>query len=252
MNEYNDDYRVYNEDYSEPADYNVSIKSMKNIFIPLIFFAGLTLFFVIGLVIGINSTLEKKQFENAPEVVAVVSNIESYRNSNGDISYRTWITYEIDGQSYTENLRYYSSSMRVGVAVTIKYLADDPTSFYYEGSNGTMMIIAYIFSVPFFICLIIIIRFGCINYSLIKLKRTGNRRRVVVVGYYENMTISINRRFPFCLVCLDNLTQKHYVTSKYFIDPFDKYPLQTKLSLYLDKENDQIFYIDCNKKQKDY
>ena len=81
-------------------------------------------------IMGLGHMIDKnnKEFaETAVPVTAVISEIESYRDSDGDRHHRTYVTYEFDGKMYENvSLGYYSSGMYIGKQEDILCNPDAP------------------------------------------------------------------------------------------------------------------------------
>ena len=65
-------------------------------------------------------------YDNKIETTAVITDFESYRDSDGGERYKTHLTYEIDGESYNSIVEMYSSSWSVGDEIEIYYDVDNP------------------------------------------------------------------------------------------------------------------------------
>lgn len=244
MNNYNgyDDYNY------QDAMINTSSKNFQNLLFPLFFLFIIGIFFSISIWILTSELQDQKTFENEPFITSTISNIESYRNPDGDLSYTAYVTYEVDGTTYTTRLSYYSSSMSLGDEVLIQYSSTDPSVIYY-GSGATFKYILFgVLLVIFSVIFIIFVRCIYNNIYLKSLINTGEKIKLTVIDYEENHSVRINHRRPFNLICIDSNTNKKYLSNQYFLNPFNKYPINSSIYLYISQEDPYCFYIDTSLK----
>lgn len=94
----------------------------------LALFGGIFALVGIGLLIGglfwLTST--KKFISNAEVVSATITEIDSYRDSDGDYQYRVFVAYEYGGRDYDVALSEYSSSMYEGKVISVYVDPDNP------------------------------------------------------------------------------------------------------------------------------
>ena len=91
------------------------------------------IFMVVGTVVCSNAFT----YRDKVETIAIITDFESYRervNGRTETHYKTHITYDAEGRSYTNVVNMYSSSRNVGDEIGIYYHTDDP---YNGGSKGT-------------------------------------------------------------------------------------------------------------------
>lgn len=97
------------------------------------------LFFVIGsLFAGIGGVLlygNIKFKKSAETCEALITEIEVYRDSDGDTYHNVFVRYEIDGHIYDEELNYYTSSMSEGDVITLYYDPANPSKTVVDGDN---------------------------------------------------------------------------------------------------------------------
>ncbi len=145
-----------------------------------------------------------KEFaKTAVPVTAVISEIETYRDSDGDISHRSYVTYEFGGNVYEDvSLGYYSSGMHVGKNVDILCNPNEPYDIQSpEGAKfGVWMsfIMGAIFAVVggalFFVPLVK-------KAEGNKLMETGKTIWGVVEKVEINTNYSVNGEHPWVLYC---------------------------------------------------
>lgn len=94
----------------------------------LALFGGIFALVGMGLLIGgiIWFTSTKKFISNADVVSATISEIDSYRDSDGDYHYRVFVAYEYNGRNYDVYLPEYSSSMYEGKKINVYVDPDNP------------------------------------------------------------------------------------------------------------------------------
>ena len=99
----------------------------KNIIVKL----TVGLFAVIGfifIIVGIIWLVSGRKFvQSAVKVSAVISEIESYRDSDENVNYRVYVNYSYGGQRYEDiRLNEYSSSMYEGKEIQVMLDPDNP------------------------------------------------------------------------------------------------------------------------------
>ncbi len=94
----------------------------------LALFGGIFALVGLGLLIGgmfwLTST--KKFISNAEVVSATITEIDSYRDSDGDSHSNVYVAYEYEGRSYEVRLSEYSSSMYEGKVISVYADPDNP------------------------------------------------------------------------------------------------------------------------------
>ena len=99
--------------------------SIFGIFFGLFAVIGI-IFFAVGIFIAV---LGNKFKRNAVEVNAVISEIESYRDSDGEISHNVYVSYSYNGRDYKDiELNEYGSNMYEGKEILIMIDPDSPRS----------------------------------------------------------------------------------------------------------------------------
>lgn len=92
---------------------------IKIVSIISIVFSVLGTFFVLGafLLTFIFQAIQNNQIE----VVGTIMGFEEYYRGDGEYERRTMVSYEVDGESYTSAVSYYSSSMQIGDSISVFY-----------------------------------------------------------------------------------------------------------------------------------
>ena len=107
---------------------------MKKI-IPIIFFLVFAVIGV-GMLIGSFSILnmETSAMDGAEEITAYITDIQTHRDSDGDVDHDVFVTYEYGGVTYEDQkITSYSSDMYIGEELTLFYNPLRPTLLTVKG-----------------------------------------------------------------------------------------------------------------------
>lgn len=221
--------------------------------ISVIFIAVGLIFFIIGCSFFVIGAVNQNKGE---EITAVVTAIERYRESDGDIGHHVFVDYEYDGVEYKEMpLNYYSSSMRQGKKISINIDPDEPSHILASGFN---MIFGGIFGGS---GLVFVIIGGIV---LIK----GNKRkalinRLLAEGYYieaqlgcvEPTNVRVNGRPTYVIRCnyLNPADGRVYSFKSEQI-AFDPTPFLSgdTLRVYVDRNDFTKNYVDVSEFKEKY
>lgn len=214
------------------------------------------LFTIIGgifVILGTNIVMSDLQFrKTAVEDTAIVSNIESYRDSDGDVSYNVYVDYTVSGVEYKDKkINYYTSGMSVGKEITIYYNADSPEEIRTSGEGTIGLIFVCIGSISTLIGLIMISRkMGRIilKNNLIK---NGRKIDADIEEIELNTSYSVNRRNPFVIICkwTDDKGKTYFCKSENIWqdpNPIIEEKKITKLSVYVDENNYNKCYVSVD------
>lgn len=213
-----------------------------------------TVFMFIGLAVialGIYLFVDNRAFmEGAEKTEAIITQIDTRQDSDGDEHHTVYVEFEVDGRSYSGDLGFYTSSMRRGKAVTVYYDPDDPG--YFRGSGSSFLgIFVSAFGLVF-----ILIGGGIIFAMLLKKKRakrlleTGRRVDATIDCVRYNRSYTVNGRHPYVLdlTYVDPATGKYYTFTSENIWFNVEAVLQTTsiatLSVYIDEQNSRRYYVD--------
>lgn len=75
-----------------------------------------------------------------------------------------------------------------------------------------------------------------------KLMENGRRIHAMVSNVEMNFNVTINGRHPYVLYCRDG--QRNYKSSFLWEDPSDRFPVGTYVSVYVDPERPDRYYVD--------
>lgn len=224
----------------------------------MLFLGTVCLFFMILLGYFVTKSVQENiEYKDATETTAVISHIASRIDSEGEISYTVYVDYYVDEEKYTMSLGYYSSDMRIGDTYIIKYLEDNPSKGVYTKSNDITIkvfgFILIIIIIIFIVVVTVIIRNFITGNKCKLLVTTGKRKILLIVGYELNKSIEVNHRFPYNIICYDEITDTYYLSNYYFFD-YHKFRIETTINAYFDVNNKEYFYIDTknylNEKKK--
>ncbi len=115
--------------------------SMKN---PRIIFFAFLIFGLIFLIVGTFVCLSVFDYSDTAETTATITKIEKYRDittGKPKTRYRTYITYEVDGQIYNEVMQNYSSSWEEGDEIIIHYNINDPKKIGTKQTDYALIVI---------------------------------------------------------------------------------------------------------------
>ena len=110
-------------------------EEVKNYFFILIIFG---LFLSVG---GAFICVNAFDYSGKAETTAVITDFESYRDAEGSTRYKTHLTYEVDGESYNNIVKMYSSSWNVGEEIEIYYDIDNPQNIGSKHTDLALLVI---------------------------------------------------------------------------------------------------------------
>lgn len=208
-------------------------------------FGGIGLIFFI---LGINLTIDAFEFkEIAVSVSATITDIETYteRDSDGDrhTYHDVYVEYVYEGETYTDELNEYSSSMREGKTIPVLIDPNNPSEATYEkmAITGPLMFagIGGIFAVIGIGFIISLIKDVLLK---IKTKREGTEIYATITDMKEDLSIRVNGIHPIYLVCeYEDGTNKYEFRSESRMDFNDDVVGRKILVYYIDRKQ---YYVD--------
>lgn len=164
-------------------------------------FAVIGIIFVIA---GIVSLVKSVQFKKtAVNVDAVISDIEAYRDSDGDMNHRVFINYSYNGKQYEGiSLGEYSSSMYEGKEIAI--LLDPKNPVKVATNSGIIFMCAMFIGMGSIFALVGIIPLIVMARKKVqkkKLLENGQYIYAVVESIQLNTGYSVNGRHPYVIYC---------------------------------------------------
>lgn len=191
-------------------------------------------------------------YENKIETKGVITNISSYKKSNGERANDVYVSYYVDGKKYESKLNGYSSSFKEGKEIDIYYDKDNPNEIGSKSINLVFLVFPAI-GIIFIIISGIGIYFKIKNKNLEKkLKENGT---VIYANYIEtivNTGYSVNGRNPYNIICEWNNPEdnKKYILKSKNIWVNPEFLITQKniktLPVYINMKNKNQYVIDIN------
>lgn len=240
MNQFqNNNYNSFNSGYKR------SYRRFKGIKFPLFFLFFTLIFLIVGTSIAISSSENKKLFENEPSIISEISKIDTYRDHDGDIHYTVYVTYVVDGISYTNNIFFYTSDMYIGKAVEIKYLQSDPNEIFVVGSENVSNVVLIVATIMNLIPVGFMISSVVNNRKLKQLIATGKKVRLNLMSFEPETNIYANGVNPIYLLCSNPITEEIFISNKYYYDT-NKFSIGDYVNMYVDHEDESNFFLDTD------
>lgn len=223
-------------------DKNIVVKVVVGLF---------AIFGFVFIIVGIFWAVSTDSFmKNAVEVSAVISEIESYRGSDGDTSHRVYVDYFYDGQEYRDvRLNEYSSGMYEGKEIQLMLDPNNPRKLMsniglYIGpivfiGMGVVFAVAGVFSL-----------IGISRKSLKKRKLTASGQYIyaTVESIEYNESISMNGKHPFVVYCTyrDDYKDVIYRFKSDNIWTNPEYVIQpgNEIKVFVDRQNYKNYHVD--------
>ena len=177
--------------------------------------------------------------ENGIEIEAEITGVSSRDGRRQSFV----VKYTVDGQTYQENLGFYSAFSGVGDKIEIRYDKDNVTdisvaeleflAFGIMCATGSLLLIV---GVILFVILL--------NRALLKhrLKRNGRRTDARIVSAEYNRLVEINGSNPVRVVCED--TDGHQYKSPNLPYHAELFTVGDYIDLYTDRYRQKKYYID--------
>lgn len=208
-----------------------------------------TIFFIIGIFLfpfGIYVSINTFNYDDKIETTATITDIISYENRDGEISYEVYVEYFIDGQRYESELNGYLMTFSEGDKINIYYDINNPRVISTKSLDLLVLI------VPFMGIIFVLI--GALGIK----KKIKQRRQdkyieehgeLIYATYVEtivNYSYAVNDEHPYQIVCewTDPTTNIQYT--------FKSKNLWRNPEIFINMNNIESFpvYVDKNDKQK--
>lgn len=179
-------------------------KRKKRNSFPVLFFLIFALAGFGMLIGGFVTMFNSYQFrKTAVEVSGTISQITTYRDSDGDQHHRVLVSYSYNGQSFDDvSLGFYSSSMREGKKIPLLVDPKDPGHMTSKSgdifTNVILLAMGAIFAAVGIVPLIVSLA-GARKRK--KLTATGRQLHAVVEYTDINRSVSYNGRHPYIVYC---------------------------------------------------
>lgn len=201
------------------------------------------IFALIFIGVGVYLSVRELEFVNGgTKTQATIVDIETYRDSDGDLNHRVYVTYTVDGSVYGGRLDTYTSSMRVGNTVPIYYMTDNPTVFTYAKFN-------FLFPVIFILCGVLVLVLAVIpiisdakNNKKLKFLKENGRRITAIVDDIQLTGATVMGRRQTIIVCHDE--QGKIYKKKFLPTGTENVSMDDEISVYVDYENSENYAID--------
>ena len=105
------------------------------------------IFAIIGLILMVVGTVicsKVFEYSDKVETTAIITDFESYQeyvNGRTHTRHKTHITYDVEGYSYTNVVKMYSSSWNVGDEIEIYYDIDNPQNVGSKDTDWVLLVI---------------------------------------------------------------------------------------------------------------
>lgn len=219
----------------------MSVKLVFNI-LGIIFFAVGAVLFIIGCFVFFSGMNFK---DNAEITEAVITDIDVYRKTKGELGHRLLIEYTVDDVEYEQILDEYNSEMYIGKKITVYYDPKNPSDvrtgslllpIIFTSIGGGFIIIGSVF-------LIINIKSSRRRKYLMK---NGDVFTGKIINVKMNMSVTINYRHPYKVECevTDPYTNERYLySSENITDDISEF-IGSDVTVYVDKNNKGKYYVD--------
>lgn len=164
-----------------------------------IIFSVVGMIFVVAGIIWMVSSNRFKQ--DAVEIRAVISEIDSYRDADGERHHRVYVTYAYGGETFESvRLSEYSSSMYEGKEITLFLNPEKPQNV---STGSTVGGIVFITMGAIFVLVGII-------PLLVMTKKNSRKKKIIAAGYSiyatvesigYNTSYSVNGQHPYVIYC---------------------------------------------------
>ncbi|MBQ9119384.1 MAG: hypothetical protein IJY09_04905 [Lachnospiraceae bacterium] len=155
---------------------------------------------IIFLAVGVLINTTTKRFaENADKTKALISDISTYRDSDGDRWHDVTVTYVKDGKEYEVELSDYNSSMREGDMIEI--LLDGNRAMSADGAGKGAGIAIVVGGLTAGIGIALMVASGMRKRKKRKIIETGRAVYAEVTGGMLCTNITVNGRHPYKLDC---------------------------------------------------
>lgn len=206
------------------------------------------IFLVVGVIVGINVF----NYDNKIETKAIITDMSTYRKSNGKRGYEVYVSYNIDGEEYESILNVYSSDFYEGKEIDIYYDKDNPHKVGVKSLDLVFLIFpafGFVFLCIGGIGIVVSINKKKQNK---KLKETGS---LIYANYIEticNFSYRVNGRHPYNIICEWNNPEdgKKYIfkSKNIWLNPQNLIEQKAikVFPIYINMENKKQYFIDID------
>lgn len=206
----------------------------------------------VGIIIFFSGIKKKNTYKT---IEAVISEIESYRDVEGDVFHRVYVTYRIPGtgELHETEIGYYSSFMSEGDTIEVMYNPENPKKI--------VVLNGYWISAGIFAFIGVI--FGGLGgaFFLKEVKKYLKQRKLLADGQYimaridsvkYNRSYSLNGRHPYNIICNFHDDYKDltyiYKSDNIWFDPAEIISSRgiEEIKVYIDRNNPKHYYVDTS------
>lgn len=208
-----------------------------------------TIFLLIGIIItsiGLYTSVKTLDSSNKVDTIGTITSIVRTSSDTPNV----YVTYDVDGRSYTSVINGYSSSFYEGKKIDIYYMKNDPNTI---GSKKLELLLLLIL----FMGLIFLLIGGINIFKVIsnkkkkdRLIKTGTKIEATYVETTTNFHVNVLGRNPSNIICeyddpVSNNTYK-FKSEKLWYDPslyISDCEIET-FTVYVNKDNMKDYYVD--------
>lgn len=213
------------------------------------------IFAVIGIILLISSVIvfiyNQRFISEAEEISGIVERIEAYRNSDGDINHRVYVSYAYGGKQY-DNVRvnFYSSNMYEGKEITLYCDPENPGKVIVKGSDLFAVIILAAMGI-IFTCIGVIPILVSIRRKAEKnkIRNTGRALYATIDEITYNKSYTVNGRHPYVIFCNYRDDYKDIVyrfkSENLWVNPEPVLTVGSTVKVYVDENNYKKYYVDA-------
>lgn len=192
--------------------------------------------------------------QNADPVSALITEIDSHRNADGDTQHTVYICYTYNGKTYDNvRLNSWTSGMKKGKTITV-YCTPE-----YPGSPDIPSVDFFMSALLLFMAIIFsLVGFGNIISQSKRNKRQQNiyengiRIQAKVDAIELDYSLTVNGMHPFIIHCTykdESTNEMHeFVSSQFWEDPEMVFPLDSEIDVYVDPNDYSNYYVDAVEK----
>ena len=213
-----------------------------------------SIFAIVGALIILGGFVVQQEItdylKTAQTTTAEITDIDVYRDSDGDYNYNVFVEFDIANNKYSGRLNEYSSNMYIGKEVDIFYDPQNPNDFKGSGLKYFGVFVSG-FGTLFFLIGIIPICVGIKkSKNFQKLKETGTLVEATIDEIFLNRNYNINGRHPYRLRAHAQLpnSEKIYTFESENVWGSLQAIIDThhfeKVNVYVDLDNPKKYYVD--------
>lgn len=170
---------------------------------------------------------------NGVKTYAVITKIETiHSRTDESTNHYVYVRFEAEGKIIEGKLDVYTSSMREGQTVPVRYMPDNPKNFVYGKAMFLPSVLFFIAGAVLIVFLIIAIKNVIKESKLGKLKSTGQKTETTI----DESTVKSNTRIlgktPVTIVCSDENGETF--TAKFYTGSPENFRPGVKVNFYRD------------------